>query len=58
MERIISDLPAKAYCAYLRQKLDSPFYLLDERMNGIVIGPFFSLAHHAEWEWNRKISMP
>lgn len=56
MERIISDLPAKAYCAYLRQKLDSPFYLLDERMNGIVIGPFFSLAHHAEWEWNRKIT--
>lgn len=56
MELITSQLPAKVYCAYLRQKLDSPFYLLDERMNGIVIGPFFSLAHHAQWEWNRRIT--
>ncbi|MBQ7002122.1 MAG: hypothetical protein IJN67_13985 [Oscillospiraceae bacterium] len=56
MELITSQLPAKAYCAYLKQKLDSPFYFWDERMNGIVIGPFFSLAHHAEWEWNRKIT--
>ena len=56
MELITSDLPAKAYCEYLKLKLDSPFYLWDERMNGIVIGPFFSLAHHAQWEWNRKIT--
>lgn len=56
MERITSQLPARAYCAYLKQKLDSPFYFWDERMNGIVIGPFFSLAHHAQWEWNRRIT--
>ena len=56
MEVFISELPVKAYCRILRQKLDSPFYVFDERMNGIVIGPFFSLAHHAEWEWNRKIT--
>ena len=56
MEVFTSQLPAKAYRGILRQKLDSPFYFWDERMNGIVIGPFFSIAHHAQWEWNRKIT--
>ena len=56
MEVFRSELPAKAYCRILKQKLDSPFYYWDERMIGIVIGPFFSIAHHAQWEWNRKIT--
>ena len=56
MEQYTSTLPLKAYCRLLRQKLDSPFYFFDERMNGIVIGPIFSLAHHGPWEWNRKIT--
>lgn len=56
MEVYTSQLPAKAYCAILRQKLDSPFYVFDERINGIVIGHCFSIAHHAQWEWNRKIT--
>ena len=56
MEVYKCQIPAKAYCKILRQKLDSPFYLFDERMNGIIIGPFFSIAHHAAWEWNRKVT--
>lgn len=56
MEVFTSQLPAKAYCRILRMKLDSPFYVFDERMNGVVIGTFFSLCHHAPWEWNEKIT--
>jgi len=56
MESIVSRHSQKAYCRCLRQKLDSPLRLFDERVTGIVIGPFFSIAHYAEWEWNRRIT--
>lgn len=56
MEKITTQLPAAAYCKLLRQKLDSPFRVFDERITGIVIGPFFAIAHHAQWEWNRRIT--
>jgi len=36
--------------------LDSPFRVLDERVTGFVIGPFFSIAHYAAYDWNRRIT--
>lgn len=56
MEIVQNSLSAEAYCGILRQKLDSPFRFWDERVTGIVIGPFFSIAHYAQWEWNRRIT--
>ena len=56
MEKICSELPRSAYIALLRQKFDSPFRLFSERVTGVVIGPCFSVAHYAEFEWNRKIT--
>ncbi len=56
MERIVSELPKNAYIAFLRQKFDSPFRLFSERVTGVVLGPCFSIAHYAEFEWNRKIT--
>jgi len=56
MERIVSELPKNAYIALLRQKFDSPFRLFSERVTGVVVGSCFSIAHYAEFEWNRKIT--
>ena len=54
MEYLKSELPKKAYLAELKGRLMSPFDLFRERVTGLVIGPFFSVAHHTDYEWDRR----
>lgn len=56
MEELYTSLPKKAYLASLKQGFCNPFDVFSERVTGIVVGPFFSVAHYQDWEWNRKIS--
>lgn len=56
MEYIYSPMSKPAYLAALRQKFDSPLRFYDERVTGVVIGSFFSVAHYQEYEWNRRIT--
>ena len=57
MEYLKSDLPKKAYLAELKGSFGSPFDLFRERVTGLVIGPFFSVAHHTDYEWDRRFNM-
>ena len=56
MYEVTSDLPKKEYLAELKGCFGSPFYIFDERMVGIVIGSFFSVAHHTEYEYDRRFN--
>lgn len=51
-----SELPPKAYLNTLRKKFTTPFALYSERVTGVIIGPFFSIAYYNGFEWNRKIT--
>ncbi|MBO4938756.1 MAG: hypothetical protein J6C98_07135 [Oscillospiraceae bacterium] len=56
METIESSLTSGAYLAELKRCCSSPFLLFDERVTGIVLGGFFSVAYYSPWEWNRRIT--
>ena len=56
MDVMESGLPKKAYLAELKGCLTSPFACFGERMTGIVIGSFFSVAYYSPREWNRRVS--
>lgn len=56
MRYLYSTLEKREYLIALKNRLESSFRFFDERVTGIVIGPFFSVAHYAPWEWNRKIT--
>ncbi len=56
MNHLYSLMDKKAYLASLKQKMGSPFLIFDERVTGVIIGPFFSVAYHAPFEWNRRIT--
>lgn len=56
MEYIYSQMPKDQYLSAMKRKFGNPFYIFDERITGIVIGPFFSVAHYQEYEWNRQIT--
>ena len=56
MYNLESDLSRKEYLDELKRCLRNPFLIYDERVCGIIIGPFFSIAYHSPYEWNRKIS--
>ena len=51
-----SALCRKDYLTKLKQTFRSPFLLFSEHVSGIVIGPFFSVAYHSPYEWNRRIT--
>lgn len=52
-----SKLPPKAYMAALRSCFSFPLALFyTERVTGITIGRFFSVAYHSPFEWNRRIT--
>ena len=51
-----SELCRKDYLTKLKQTFRSPFLLFSEHVSGIVIGPFFSVAYHSPYEWNRRIT--
>ena len=57
MEWLKSELPAKAYLSELKASLMSPFALFRERVTGFVWGPFFAVAHHSDYEWDRRFNM-
>lgn len=48
--------PKGKYLADMKGKRSSVFSVFDERITGMVLGPFFAVAHHMPWEWNRKIT--
>lgn len=56
MEYCTVSMTKKAYLEMLKCKMDSPFFFTQERMTGLFFGPFFAITHHAEWEWNRRIT--
>lgn len=56
MEYIYSQMPKEKYLSAMKQKFGNPFSVFDERITGFVIGPFFSVAHYQEYEWNRQIT--
>ena len=51
-----SSLTANEYLSQLKRTFCSPFLIYDERVCGIIIGPFFSVAYHSPHEWNRRIT--
>ena len=57
MEFLKSELSAKAYLSELKASLMSPFALFRERVTGLVFGPFFTVAHHSDYEWDRRFNM-
>jgi len=56
MYRLESELSRNAYLSALKRTFRSPFLLFDERVCGIIVGPFFSIAYHSPYEWNRRIT--
>lgn len=56
MYLIESDLEKCAYLGELKRSFKNPFFIFDERVCGIIIGPFFSVAYHSPYEWNRRIT--
>lgn len=56
MYYIESDLDQKTYLKELKRSFRNPFLIFDERVCGITVGPFFSVAYHSPYEWNRRIT--
>ena len=56
MNYIYSGQPKDKYLAAMKQKFRNPLYVFDERVTGMVLGRFFSVAHYQGYEWNRKIT--
>lgn len=56
MNSLESDLSKREYLIQLKGCFDNPFLLWNERVCGFIIGPFFSVAYHCEYEWNRRIT--
>lgn len=56
MDYLRSDLSAKSYLSSLRTIATFNFTLWEHYASGIVIGPFFSVAYHSPYEWNRRIT--
>lgn len=57
MKKLYTVLPKQEYLSAMKGKFSSPFrFFGEERITGFVAGPFFSVAHHMPWEWNRRIT--
>lgn len=54
--QIDSELSPKEYIRTLRSKFDNPLAIFSERVTGVAIGPFFSVAYYSPYEWNRRIT--
>ena len=57
MYELESDLPKKEYLRELKGCFGSPFMVFDERITGVVIGSFFSVAHYTEYEYDRRFNV-
>ena len=51
-----SALSCKEYLSQLKRLFSNPFAVFDERVTGFAVGPFFSVAYHSPYEWNRRIT--
>lgn len=56
MNYLESDLSKSEYLSEIKRSFDNPFLIFDERVCGLIIGPFFSIAYHSPYEWNRRIT--
>ena len=56
MYTLKTELSRSEYLTKLKQTFRSPFLLHDERVCGVILGPFFSVAYHSPYEWNRRIT--
>lgn len=56
MYALQSDLGKRAYLSKLKQTFRNPFLLFSEHVSGVIVGPFFSVAYHSPYEWNRRIT--
>lgn len=56
MYTLSTELSKAQYLEKLKQTFRSPFLLRDERVCGVVLGSFFSVAYHSPYEWNRRIT--
>lgn len=56
VRQIESELTPKEYMRHLKSKFHTPFAVFSERVTGIAIGPFFSVAYYSPYEWNRRIT--
>lgn len=55
-EMIRSPLRPGSYMALLRRNFSFPLAVYSERVTGITIGRFFSVAYYCPFEWNRRIT--
>lgn len=55
-ERISSPLNPGTYLALIRRSFGFPLAVYSERVTGITIGRFFSVAYYCPFEWNRRIT--
>lgn len=56
MNYLESNLSKREYLLEIKRSFDNPFLIFDERLCGMVIGSFFSVAYHSPYEWNRRIT--
>lgn len=57
MELIESKIRGRAkYLKELRSCFSFPLGFTREKVTGFVLGPFFSVAYHSPYEWNRRIT--
>lgn len=56
MPTVHCQMAKEKYLEALKRKFDNPLYIFDERLTGMVIGPFFAAAHYQPYEWNRRIT--
>lgn len=54
--QILSPLSPKEYMRELRSRLGSFLSIGTERFTGVAFGRFFSITHHAGYEFNRRIT--
>lgn len=54
--KIAVSMPKKAYLSAMRQKMGAITDFGQERLTGIIVGNFFSVTHHAGWEFNRRFT--
>lgn len=54
--KVKSKLPCNAYLLEMRESLSSFTDFGRERLIGFVVGNFFVITHHADFEWNRRIT--
>lgn len=54
--RLKSSLSRKEYLAAMKRRMGSFTDIGAERFTGIFVGSFFSVTHHAGYEYNRRIT--